>query len=297
MTDLSLHADPHADTEGLVQRLLHRRFHGEYDDHAQAREAAEAHVERLLPRARGVEVRDGATTLGCAWLVEQGDDLALIDLTLDDDALAGPVREAVEALARSEGARRLTATVSPGDLVLEAFARGGGFDVGATQMRLDLSHELPAEDVVVLQPMDEEGYAAWEADELEGYAQERAKAGETIERAREVSREQHAELLPDGLATEHHHFFVGRVDGDTVGTLWIGTERPMTFVYDVVVDPGHRRRGYGAGLMRAGALWSQQRGAHAIGLNVFGHNHGARALYDRLGYHVTETYVGKVLTP
>ena len=67
------------------------------------------------------------------------------------------------------------------------------------------------------------------------------------------------------------------------------------FVYDVVVEEAHRGRGYGSGLMRAGALWAQQRGAHAIGLNVFGHNHRARTVYDRLGYLVTENIVARAL--
>ncbi|MDT1888860.1 GNAT family N-acetyltransferase, partial [Acinetobacter baumannii] len=72
-------------------------------------------------------------------------------------------------------------------------------------------------------------------------------SGESIEQAREVAEQQMADLLPDGLATEHQDFFVGTVDGEPVGTLWVGTERPMAFVYDVVVDEAHRRRGYGAG--------------------------------------------------
>ena len=51
-----------------------------------------------------------------------------------------------------------------------------------------------------------------------------------------------------------------------------------------------RRKGYGAGLMNAAAAWSRDHGHPAIGLNVFAHNQGARALYDRLGYRVTLDY-------
>ena len=69
----------------------------------------------------------------------------------------------------------------------------------------------------------------------------------------------------------------------------------MAFVYDVAVDEAQRRRGYGGGLMRAGAVWARQQGSPALGLNVFGYNHGARALYDALGYDVVETFVAKVL--
>jgi ribosomal protein S18 acetylase RimI-like enzyme len=229
------------------------------------------------------------------WLAEQGDDLAVLHLTLDDTRRAAEVRALVEAEARTTGAARLTIGTFPGDPVTGAFVADGDFEVAAVQMRLDLAPDLPGEDVVVLEAMDEAAYTLWEADEIESYAEARTLSGESPEQALRVSREQHAELLPDGLTTEHHQFFVGMVAGEQVGTLWIGTERPMAFVYDVHVDEGHRRQGYGAGLMRAGALWARGHGSHALGLNVFGYNHGARALYEGLGYDVVETYLGKAV--
>jgi ribosomal protein S18 acetylase RimI-like enzyme len=42
--------------------------------------------------------------------------------------------------------------------------------------------------------------------------------------------------------------------------------------------------------MNAGARWSRDHGHPALGLNVFAHNPSARALYDRLGYQVTQDY-------
>ncbi len=295
MPDLSLHHDPDRSTDGLVRRLQHRRLLHEHAELGAALVAAQTMVDRAADRSRLLEVRDGDEHVGEVWLVTDGEERGVVDLTLTHADRAATTRKLVEELAAAEGAVRLTVTVSPGDLVAVAFAEGGGFTRTATQMRLDLAHQLPAEDVVVLEPMDDATYAAWEAVEVESYAAEREQAGESPERARQVSEEQHAELLPDGLATADHHFFVGQVEGETVGSLWVGTQRPMAFVYDVVVDEAHRRKGYGAGLMRAGALWAQERGAHAIGLNVFGHNDGARALYDRLGYQVTEEFLGKPL--
>jgi GNAT superfamily N-acetyltransferase len=75
-----------------------------------------------------------------------------------------------------------------------------------------------------------------------------------------------------------------------VGTLWISTEHPMAFVYDIAVEESQRRRGYGEAIMNAGARWCRDRGHPALGLNVFAHNPGARALYDKLGYQVTADY-------
>ena len=279
----------------LVEHLVVRRFLGEQADADRAREAARAMVGRIRERTEVLDVLDGGAAVGRVWVVEQGDDRSVLRLRLDDPAHAADVRTALEARAAAAGAARLTVGAYPGDPTTEAFVDGGGYEIAAVQMRLDLAGDLPDEDVVELVAMDEATFDVWEADEVEAYAEARARSGESPERALEVSTQQHAELLPDGLATEHHEFFVGLVGGEQVGTLWIGTERPMAFVYDVKVDEAHRRRGYGAGLMRAGARWARGHGSPVLGLNVFGYNHGARALYEGLGYDTVEVFWGKVL--
>ena len=295
--ELRLDPDPDASVEALVRGVTHRRFLGEYADAERAAAAGRAWAERVLPRARLLQVRDSADVRerGRVWLVAEGDDLGVLALTLDDHRLAPDVRELVLDLARVEGFRRLTVGVAPGDPALVGFVHGRHFEVAAFQMRLDLDHALPDETTVQLVPMAASTHDAYLAQGVREYAQAREKAGETQERAQEAAQEQMAALLPDGLATADHHFFVGMVDGERVGTLWLGTERPMAFVYDVVVDEDQRRRGYGAGLMRAGAAWSRARGAHALGLNVFGYNHGAKTLYDRLGYHVVEEFAAHTI--
>jgi GNAT superfamily N-acetyltransferase len=295
--DLALTPVTDTSSDELVEHLVVRRFLGEQDDADRAREAAEAMVDRIRQRTEVLDVVDGSSVLGRVWLVEQGEDRSVLHLRLTDPSRAGDVRVAVESRARAAGAGRLTVGVHPGDPATEGFVAGADYEVSAIQMRLDLTRDLPPETVVVLEPMDEAAFAVWEADEIESYAGARARSGESPERALAIATEQHAELLPDGLATEHHDFFVGTVAGETVGTLWIGTERPMAFVYDVRVDEAHRRRGYGAGLMRAGALWSREHGSHALGLNVFGYNHGARALYEGLDYDVVEVFQSKPLAP
>ncbi|WP_139980941.1 GNAT family N-acetyltransferase [Nocardioides litoris] len=295
MPDLHLHHVTDPDTTALLARLQRRRYAHEHGDPEAALGAARALLERLGEHGQVLHVLRGADVVGELLVRDHGAEQGVVDVVLDDPADAPVVCRLVEQRARAAGAGRLTVTVSPGDPVAAALVAGGGFSVAATQMRLDLAAEPPPEPVVSLVPMDEAGFAAWEAEEVESYAAERARSGEDPERALQVSREQHAELLPEGLATPHHHFFVGLVDGAPVGTLWLCTEKPTAFVFDVVVDEAHRRRGYGAGLMRAGARWARDHGALAIGLNVFGHNHGARALYDRLGYVVTEDFWGKPL--
>lgn len=303
MAAIDLHVDPHpgASAAALVRLITRRRFLGEYGDPERAAEAGRAWGEQVLPQARLLRIRGEGSghehghERGQVWLLVEGDDLGVLSLDLDDARLAPDVRVLLVDLARAEGLRRLTVGMIPGDPVLEAFVRGGSFEVGAFQMRLDLDDRLPEESVVVLAPMepaDFEGYLAYGTEE---YAAAREKAGETRERAQEVAREQMRTLLLHGVDTRGQHFFCGTVRGERVGVLWLSTERPMAFVYDVEVDAEHRRRGYGAGLMRAGALWARGQDAPALGLNVFGYNLAAKALYDRLGYRVVEEHAAHTI--
>lgn len=294
MDDLLLVPDPDGAGAGAVadleEALVLRRHLGEEGEPGRAREAATEAVASVLPRARRLLVRRGEVVLGHVWLVrgEEGEDLSLLDLRLPDSRLAPRVRDEMVRLARSGGHRRLTLAVPPGDPVLLAFAKGGGFRETSAQMALALPVETGR--AASLRPMSEVEFDRWHAVQLETYTAERVRAGESPEQAAAVVRRQDAELLPQGHRTPRQHLFTAVVDGVDVGTLWLSTRRPMVWVCDVVVAVQHRRRGHGAALMRAAAAWSSEHGAHAIGLNVFADNHGARALYDRLGFHVTEAF-------
>ncbi len=66
----------------------------------------------------------------------------------------------------------------------------------------------------------------------------------------------HANLLPDGLRTEGHHFYKA-VDVETekrVGHIWLKVESGddrKGFIYDVYIDEGERGKGYGRAMMLA----------------------------------------------
>jgi ribosomal protein S18 acetylase RimI-like enzyme len=53
----------------------------------------------------------------------------------------------------------------------------------------------------------------------------------------------------------------------------------------LAVLPEMERRGIGRSLMEAAEAWATSRGYGQMTLNVFAQNEGARAVYDRLGYH------------
>ncbi|HEY0402812.1 MAG TPA: GNAT family N-acetyltransferase [Blastococcus sp.] len=59
------------------------------------------------------------------------------------------------------------------------------------------------------------------------------------------------------------------------------------WVYHLEVHPRARRQGVAALLMREAVEAARERVASLLGLNVFGDNAGAIALYEALGYTVT----------
>ncbi|MGI0133057.1 MAG: GNAT family N-acetyltransferase, partial [Thermoplasmata archaeon] len=89
-----------------------------------------------------------------------------------------------------------------------------------------------------------------------------------------------------GRESPQNYLFTIRTKPDRVsaGNLWLAVTGESAFVYDLWVAPEHRRRGHATAAMRAAENVAVEHGARRIGLNVFGHNRGARALYLRLGY-------------
>ena len=98
-----------------------------------------------------------------------------------------------------------------------------------------------------------------------------------------------AELVPHGQATAGHEFrSVVSEAGETVGTLWFAAEdepgRGTAFIWDIVVDPAFRGRGYGRAALDALDRLARSLGYDAVRLHVFADNAVARRLYGSAGY-------------
>jgi ribosomal protein S18 acetylase RimI-like enzyme len=100
-----------------------------------------------------------------------------------------------------------------------------------------------------------------------------------------------AALLPDGKDTDGHVLLVARVRGRYVGGIWVAVQGPdwpgMAWIYHVWVEPSARGRRLSRRLIESAADAVRRRGAHSLGLNVFGDNTPAIAVYDALGFRVT----------
>ena len=107
-------------------------------------------------------------------------------------------------------------------------------------------------------------------------------------------------MLPNGLASPDNYLYAIWSDeaplDAPVGVLWIAVLRrkpAQAFIYDFIIFEPYRRRGYGRQALLAVEDKVRALGLDTIGLHVFGHNHGAIALYEKAGYEVTDIMMSK----
>ncbi|HED03437.1 MAG TPA: GNAT family N-acetyltransferase [Candidatus Fraserbacteria bacterium] len=137
---------------------------------------------------------------------------------------------------------------------------------------------------------------------VQDYAQEHVKAGNwNAEKAMQLAEQSFHKLLPDGFATQNQHLL--SIEDETLGTkvgiLWFAVQdheaEPRAFVYDVQIYEQFRQRGYGTQAFQALEEKVQKLGLSTITLHVFGHNHAARAMYEKLGYVTIDLIMSKTL--
>ncbi|MFC5473554.1 GNAT family N-acetyltransferase [Paraherbaspirillum soli] len=133
------------------------------------------------------------------------------------------------------------------------------------------------------------------------YAQEKVAAGDwPIVEADRKSRAEFVKHLPSGLATPGHHFFTITDPGNAnVGTLWLSEQdsggRQTAFIYDLFIEPPQRRQGYARDAMLASEPIARELGLREMSLHAFGHNQAAIALYQSLGFRITDVEMAKKL--
>lgn len=158
---------------------------------------------------------------------------------------------------------------------------------------------------LVLVPMTDQEYEAWRGESVRSFAEERMRAGNALpEEALASAQSAFDRLLPHGLATPNHWLYTIQVDGEAVGMVWLGRGQPGAglppstgFIYDLLIYPEHRRKGYATRAMLALEEEARRRGMDRLALHVFGHNEAARRLYEKVGYEMTNITMQKSLEP
>jgi ribosomal protein S18 acetylase RimI-like enzyme len=127
-----------------------------------------------------------------------------------------------------------------------------------------------------------------------------------VEEHYEFDRQRFVAPRPD-MPQAYGHFLVSHIggkdrtvlvaerDGAVIGYIFFGLEGfdymalrgPAGAIYDLVVDPGHRRQGVGKALMDAALAELTKRGAPRAVLSTAEKNHGAHRLFEREGFRQT----------
>jgi ribosomal protein S18 acetylase RimI-like enzyme len=154
--------------------------------------------------------------------------------------------------------------------------------------------------MITLVPLDADGFTEFIEQAMAEYAAEHVAIGRLKpEEAPAQVRRETAQLLPQGIATPGHSFYVLSAAGEAAGYLWLASQErgslKVAYVYQIVVKPLHRRRGYAREALRQAEVLAREQGHEVMALNVFAHNEGAQALYRSLGYAVTNLNMAKSL--
>lgn len=156
--------------------------------------------------------------------------------------------------------------------------------------------------MVQLVPINTVEFDSYIKQQIRNYAEEKVAAGTWPEGgAQDRSEREVRNLLPQGKDTKNNYIFkvMDESSGTKVGTIWIKAFRdvgiPSAFVYDIIIDSGQRRKGYGRAAMKALEPVVKELGLNRIELHVFGHNKTAINLYETSGFVVTDINMMKEL--
>jgi RimJ/RimL family protein N-acetyltransferase len=148
--------------------------------------------------------------------------------------------------------------------------------------------------------MDEASFREHRKHLIRGYAADKARAGVwSADEAEDRSEKEVDGLLPEGTATRDHYLYSVRNESGPaeVGILWISTRDSgagrSLWIYDIMVHERFRRRGYASRILELVEDKARELGAGKVEFHVFGHNLGARALYEKLGYTATSIVMAK----
>jgi ribosomal protein S18 acetylase RimI-like enzyme len=153
---------------------------------------------------------------------------------------------------------------------------------------------------VALRAITADEYVEFRALAEESYASDNVAAGRwQASEALRLARDEADTLLPRGMETPGHHLrgIVAEPDECLVGFVWFAAvgrgSQSVAFIYELIVKPEHRRRGYGRAALLATEHEARSAGYAGMALHVFAQNAGATALYRSVGFEVSSLNMQK----
>jgi len=150
--------------------------------------------------------------------------------------------------------------------------------------------------------MKEEEFQEYAKNSADEYARDKVASGNWHPDEASMRAEQEFQNeLPNGLKTENQYLFslIDKDTGKRIGMIWymLDLKRPIpvAFIFDFMIFESFRRKGYGLKALRSAEQKAAKMGAKRMELHVFAFNTGARALYEKAGYQVTNLNMAKLI--
>jgi ribosomal protein S18 acetylase RimI-like enzyme len=151
--------------------------------------------------------------------------------------------------------------------------------------------------MVNLEPIQQEDFERFLERGIREYAEDHVRNGNwPSEGALERSRKEFESLLPEGIHSKDQYLYsIMDGSGNKIGLLWIEVKDQKAFIYDFIIEEAFRGKGYGKQSLIALDEKLQSMNVETVGLHVFGGNHIAQELYKKMGFHITDIQMKKVL--
>ena len=155
---------------------------------------------------------------------------------------------------------------------------------------------------VRLVKLEDAPYREYRENLIRAYAADKVRAGAWSQTEAESRATKDVDgLLPQGPNAHNNFLFSVRDESAEVGIVWFalrdsGVGRSV-WIYDIIIHEGFRRRGYASRTLELVEDMAKKLGARSVRLHGFSHNHGAQALYEKIGYTATSLTVAKAVQP
>ncbi len=129
---------------------------------------------------------------------------------------------------------------------------------------------------------------------IRDYAQDKIKVGHWQEAdAIELAKETLDNILRDGVETEHHFLLDICKDIDKVGFVWFNLFNETIYVNNYLIYDEHKGKDYEIEMVGLLEEMADDLRARKVNLHSFGYNEAAIALYQKMGYDITDVYMSK----